>query len=109
MDEMEGFRADADTTGEQILKSLISANPKDIDLITEIHSPVAMAQLDMLSKRLAIAGYEKSSQLINTYLNSYKRYMISYNRQSRKEIILALSDTSISADVSLSEKAMGRE
>ena len=90
MEQLDEMRVETDTTPEQILKSLISGKTENIDLITEINSPITMSQFEVLIERLNHAGCNESAKMITAFISAYKRYMVSYNRQSRREIISAL-------------------
>jgi len=82
-------RDEDDLSLNEILSLLIDGT-KDIDLKTQINNPRPLAGLFVLANLLQQKNMEQSSLLIKDFLNTYFRYMISYNRESRKEIIKAL-------------------
>lgn len=91
---------------EKILAKLLDS--KDIELKSEIHSPLALDKLKILSVWLESEKMPESAKLINTFIEYYLKYMVSHNRESRKEIIHALSEM-IKREVPLSEKIMGEK
>jgi len=74
----------------EILNNLIDGN-KDVDLKTEILRPKQLASLKILSDFCEKIDYENSGKTIKDFLEIYFRYMFSYNRQSRKEVVRAIS------------------
>lgn len=79
-----------DITLQQILNNLLDAS-ENLDLKTHIIKPRQLASLFILGNYLGVNKYEKSSALIDGFINTYLRYMISFKRMSRAEIIKALS------------------
>jgi len=74
----------------EILNNLIDGN-KDVDLKTEILRPKQLASLKILSDFCEKTDYDNSGTTIKDFLEIYFRYMFSYNRQSRKEVVRAIS------------------
>lgn len=91
IDSMEsGMREINEIDISQILNNLIDST-KDIELKTEILKPKQLASLKLLSDFIFSFDLEHSSKLIDDFLDIYFKYMVSYNRQSRQEIIRAIS------------------
>jgi hypothetical protein len=70
---------------EDILSNLI--NRQDVELKTEIHSPLIISALDVLAISLKENKLENSSNLLSNFLLWFRINMISYKRLSRHEII----------------------
>jgi len=75
---------------QEILLSLIS-DKTNLTLKTEIHNPKALALIKMFSNYLEQRQYPKSSQFISNFIDIYLEYMVSKDRESRREIIKAIS------------------
>lgn len=85
-----------DTTGNQLDKefaqlvgSLMTEN--NLDFKTELRNPMAMTQL------LAMAAWADSEgmevlEITKAFCESYKKHMVSYNRQGRSEVVKAISE-----------------
>jgi len=86
----EFIQAGQEETAEKILVKLL--DDKGIELKTEIKDPRALAQLSTIARWLEIENMPKSAELIDDFVDYLLRYMVSKDRQSRKEIIKALSD-----------------
>lgn len=80
-----------DISLQQILNNLLDGS-KDLDLKSHIFKPKQLASLNILSDLLTRLKYKKSSKVINDFIGIYLRYMVSFERLSRKEIIKALSN-----------------
>jgi len=80
-----------DISLQQILNNLLDGT-KDLDLKTHIFKPKQLASLNVLSDLLNRLKYIKSSKVIMDFIGIYLRYMISFERLSRKEIIKAISN-----------------
>jgi len=76
-------------TLKEILSNLL--DKKDLELKTEIHNPRFLTILKMISIQLEIRKYPLSFQVLDKYIYWFLIYMVSYKRESRKEIIHALS------------------
>jgi len=91
----------------EILNNLIDGS-KDVDLKTQILKPKQLASLKVLSEFLGKLNYVKSKDTIERFLEIYFRYMFSYNRQSRKEVIQAISAQFEKKSESLMYKLTGK-
>ena len=86
---------------QDILISLLEGD-KDLDLKTHILSPLNLARLKMISFFLKLQDYPDSSNLISEFIKTLNRYMVSFDRLSRTEIIKAVSSLLDKERVSLS-------
>lgn len=77
-----------DKTPEMILSELIDSH--DIEMKTEIAQPINLAKLYVVAECLIADGCEGAGQRIKDFISRYLLYQVSYNRQSRKEVIEAL-------------------
>ena len=105
-DDIESeFQEDSDITLQQILNALISYD-KNLDLKTEIHRPKSLAGLNVVQQYLKQKGFVKSADTIGLFLDVYLKYMVSYKRQSRNEIVKAFqfSSEAIKTTLSISDK-----
>lgn len=105
-DDIESdFNEDSDITLQQILNALIRSD-KNLELKTEIHKPKHLAALKVLAVYLEDHNYPKSAELINIFLETFFKYMVSYQRKSRSEIIegFKASMESLKTSFSFSEK-----
>jgi len=75
---------------QEILNVLLDGE-ENLDLKTHIIRPKHLAALYTLANVLKTCGYHKSSKLLHDFITQYLRYMISYKRLSRGEIIKALT------------------
>ena len=80
-----------DISLQQILNNLLDGS-KDLDLKSHIFKPKQLASLNILADLLNRLKYTKSNKVIIDFINIYLRYMVSFDRLSRKEIIKALSN-----------------
>lgn len=105
-DDIESeFQEDADITLQQILNALIT-HDKSLDLKTEIHQPKQLASLKVVAKYLEAKGFKKSAGTIDLFIETFLKYMVSYERQSRSEIVKAFqfSSEAIRTTLSISDK-----
>lgn len=79
-----------DISLQQILNNLLDGK-KDLDLKSHIFQPKHLASLKILSDCIGNLEYPKSEKIIKDFIHIYLRYMVSYDRLSRKEIIKALT------------------
>ena len=79
-----------DVSLQQILNNLLDGT-KDLDLKTQIFKPKQLASLKILTELLGKLKYKESNKMLESFIKTFLRYMVSYQRQSRKEIIKALS------------------
>lgn len=75
---------------QDILMDLLDGE-QNLDLKTHIKNPQALAALKLISKFLKMESYTGSAKLLKKYITIYLRYMVSLDRESRKEIIQAVS------------------
>lgn len=80
-----------DISFQQILNNLLDGK-LNLDLKTHIFKPKQLASLKTLMEYLKLFNYDKSSKLIRLFLENYLRYMVSYKRLGRTEIIKALTN-----------------
>lgn len=76
---------------QEILINLLDGE-HDLDLKTHIFKPKQLASLMTLATYLKANKCIISSKIITEFVNKYLRYMVSYNRLSRTEIIKAVSN-----------------
>jgi len=77
-------------TLQQILNNLLDAK-ENLELKTHIFKPKALAGLKTIAIYLENIGLKHSSKCINNYIETYLKYMVSYKRKSRTEIIKAFT------------------
>ena len=75
---------------QQILNNLLNSD-KNLSLKTEIYNPKKLAILYTLGIYLKNKKYPKTAKLINDFINTYLKYMVSNKRKSRNEVIRALA------------------
>lgn len=97
------LRKGKDITYQEILINLIDGKD-NLDLKSEINQPKELASLYVLAKYLDNSNFPNTAKVIKYFITRYLRYMISYKRQSRKEIIEAISSFNKEADMSIIEK-----
>jgi len=91
---MEGIKdliENDDVSIQQILNNLMSGK-KNLELKTEIPRPRQLAGLFMLATSLKKDGYPITAKTIFTYIRKFMEYMVSKDRNGRKEIISAISN-----------------
>lgn len=91
MSILDGLEQIEEVKPEQILQSLIQKD-NSIRLKTHIVAPTDISVLRMLQETLRNYKMEKTAETINVFLNYYEEYMVSFNRESRREVITALSN-----------------
>jgi len=79
-----------DVSIQEILSNLLDGE-KNLDLKTHIFKPKQLSALFVLGSYLDGTGAKHTSGIIAEFLQVYLRYMVSYNRLSRTEIIKAVS------------------
>lgn len=92
-----------DSSFKEILTDLLDGE-QNLDLKTHIHKPKELASLNVVAMLLETMGYNKSSNLVMQFIEIYLRYMVSFKRLSRTEIIRAISTLSQDIDESNSTK-----
>lgn len=88
-----------------ILNTLLEKD--NLELKTHIFRPKQLAVLNIVADLLETYNLPKSSAIIIKFIDLYLTYMVSYNRESRKEIIKALThqiDDNINKNKSISDK-----
>lgn len=75
---------------EKILNNLIN-NTDNLELKTEIHKPKELASLYSYAKYLKQQKFIIPYKTIINFIKQYLKYMVSFNRMSRTEIIKALT------------------
>lgn len=97
--------ASDEITAEKILQYLLTSD-KNLSLKTQVNDPVALAIYRSFMIHLQSMKLKKSSKVMKEFLVSYLEFMVSYKRQSRDEVIRAL--TSLRTEKSsLAERMMG--
>lgn len=81
----EVFQAGEDTSLESILNKLVEK--KDIELKTEITSPLAITRLRLLAFMGEQKGFTQTAATLNKLAELYMLHMVSYKRGGRKEVI----------------------
>lgn len=82
---------DDELTFEKILNALLDGD-KNLDLKTHINKPKQLASLKIVENVLKNSGCTISSAIVNAFTKKYLRYMVSFERLSRKETIRAISE-----------------
>jgi len=80
-----------DTSIHEILINLLDGE-SNLDLKTHIFKPKQLSALFVLGSYLNETGAEHTSGIIAEFIQVYLRYMVSYNRLSRSEIIKAIAN-----------------
>lgn len=86
---VEDFIESNDLTYQEILNTLLDGE-MNLDLKTHIFRPKQLASLHILGELLKTYNYPKSSTIIENFLTKFLRFMVSFNRLSRKEIVDAI-------------------
>jgi len=82
------YSGDSDISINQILLSLVRIEKaEDLDLISEIPNPDALAKLYLVKEICKMKKYMLCEKAINIYIEKLLRYYISKNRESRREIV----------------------
>lgn len=84
IDDLDDMEPVIDTTYIDILNNLLSKD--DIETKTHIFKPKKIAVLNIVADLLKSFNLPKSSAIIERFIELYLIYMVSYNRESRKEI-----------------------
>jgi len=100
---MEGFNLMPDT---DLITDMVQMlfNPEIITLISEIANPHAIAGIKLLQKRAEDFGLVKTAKTYETYIQNLLEAFVSYNRQSREEIVEIAKSTQYQEEESLAEK-----
>lgn len=79
-----------DITLQRILNDLLDAK-KNLELKTHIYNPKDLAGLFIEAQHYKSEELEECGDLVESYIEIYLKYMVSKDRESRKEIIRAVS------------------
>jgi hypothetical protein len=77
-------------TIQQILNNLLS-DDKNLELKTQIDKPLNLSVFYMFADSLKSFGFDDISNLLKSWISIFLKYMVSDDRQSRKEVIRAIS------------------
>lgn len=80
----------SETSLQEILINMLDGE-NNLDLKSHIHKPKQLTSLVVLSKYLKANQCTLSSKIIDSFIEKYLRYMVSFDRLSRTEIIKAIS------------------
>lgn len=86
----DDFEPIDDISLQQILNNLLDGK-NNLDLKSHIIKPKDLASLKVFSELLGQLKWKKSNSILESFIKTYLRYMISYERKSRTEIIKAIS------------------
>lgn len=100
--------SDDEPNYERILQSLMVVDEHNLLAQTEIERPEALIKLWSLARWLQAEGLEQSASLIDDYIAQYLKYMISYDRKSRRELVDSFKELE-QAKRSSTEKLLGKE
>ena len=75
---------------QEILSEMIDGK-KNLDLKTHVHRPKELSSLKSIAKYLDVLNFHESSKVLDNFIKYYLRYMISFKRLSRGEIIRAIT------------------
>ena len=89
-------------TVEKILTNLL--NEINLGMKTDIEVPIEMARLEILQYWSEVEGCIKNAKLLEIFINRYKVDRVSFKRQSREEIIKAVSERVKKEDRTLGER-----
>lgn len=88
-DIKELFGIKEESEFHSILMKLMDGE-KDIDLKTQIEKPRLFTVLTVYQDFIKDKNLSLSANLVQIFIKHFERYMISYKRESRKEIVEAL-------------------
>lgn len=88
MSLLEDLKKSGNTSAEEILSKMMQSD--NIELKTQIEAPLELTNLKVIETLLRDYNFTKSANVIHTFIDSYLKYMVSYKREGRKEIIDAL-------------------
>lgn len=89
---LKGFsdmESESDVSLQDILMGLM--NTDGLELKTEIFNPKDLAGLKILANVFKMDELDESAELLNDYIEIFLKYMVSYKRKSRTEIIQAIA------------------
>ena len=85
---MDILKPGEDVNLQQVLLTLLDGK-NDIDIKSEIHAPRNITILTVIRDYFEEKGMKKCANTLSVFIKYYCRYMISHDRQSRKEIVEA--------------------
>ena len=88
---IKSLEPDEDLSFEKILNNMLDGST-NLELKTQIHKPKQLASLKIVENVLKNSGCTISSAIVNAFTKKYWRYMVSFERLSRKETIRAISE-----------------
>ena len=90
-----GMFSDMDFMNDESIERILGALMKkeDIALKTEIYQPLNLARLSMFGEMMRSLKYTTSHKTIEALVKYYLEYMVSNNREGRKEIISAIAES----------------
>lgn len=91
MSAIEKLRPKEDLSFEKILNNMLDGT-SNLDLKTHVFKPKQLASLVIFSDFIKEFKVKIGSAMLEKFTTKYLRLMISYNRESRKEVIKALSE-----------------
>ncbi len=74
-----------------VIKQLMTGNA-DLDLKTEISKPRPLAFLNVIIDFCNNNNLKQSANILESFRNHYLRYMVSYQRSGRKELVEILKE-----------------
>lgn len=92
---------------EEILSRLL--NSDNIELKSHIVQPLHLTILKSLTELAKLYELKKTAQFLDAFILYYLKYMVSYNRLSREEIIRAVSSLRPQPTLTISEQLTGKE
>ncbi len=87
---LEGLMASDDESIEKIVGKMLS--PEDVETKTEIHQPLALTQLETMATWCLDENCVECHRSITTFIHAYRINMVSFDRQSRKEVERILTE-----------------
>lgn len=103
LDSLESYKGE---TLEQILLDLLA--PGNVTMKTEFPNPLLVSRIRMASKWAELQGLEQVAEFLKQFVTFFETDMVSYKRQSRTEIVTAVSEI-VKHDRKVREKLVGDE
>jgi len=102
---LQGLLSTDEESFEKIVLEML--NPDDVEMKTEVHSPVALTQLEVMAIWYDFEHVPECAKLIRDFCRLYRINMVSFNRQSRKEIKEILTE-GLKRERTIGEKLAGK-
>jgi hypothetical protein len=102
---LSGLLSTDEESFEKIVLEML--NPEDVEMKTEVHSPVALTRLETMAIWYDFENVPECAKLIREFCKLYRVNMVSFNRQSRKEIKEILTE-GLKRERSIGEKLAGK-